>query len=93
MITPIALLAAINVKSTIFWVINIVALAALVGVIWKAVKNSSIKDAITPLIIIIIVAIVLQIANEALTPNSTIGQDGGDFVKSTISDAKRGSVQ
>lgn len=90
MITPIALLAAINIKSTIFWVINIVALAALVGVIWKAVKNTSIKDAITPLVIIIIVAIVLQVANEALMPNSSIGQTGGDFVKTTVNDAKNG---
>lgn len=90
MITPIALLAAINIKSTIFWVINIIALAALVGVIWKAVKNSSIKDAITPLVIIIILAIVLQVANEALIPNSSIGQTGGDFVKTTVNDAKNG---
>lgn len=90
MITPIALLAAINIKSTIFWVINIVALAALVGVIWKAVKNSSIKDVITPLVIIIIVAIVLQVANEALTPNSSIGQTGSEFVKTTVNDARNG---
>lgn len=90
MITPIALLAAINIKSTIFWVINIAALAALVGVIWKAVKNSSLKDAITPLVIIIIVAIVLQVANEALTPNSSIAQTGSDFVKTTVNDARNG---
>lgn len=90
MVTPIALLAAINIKSTIFWVINITALAALVGVSWKAVKNSSIKDAITPLVIIIIVAIVLQVANEALTPNSSIGQTGSDFVMTTVNDAKNG---